>query len=54
MTRPEKLTEAHALLEKAASLLADVGYTGEAEWARDVANGVDVLMSNDPAIAVAA
>ena len=54
MTRLEKLTEAHALLEKAAALLDEVGYTGEAEWARDVANGVDVVMSNDPEIAEAA
>ena len=50
MTKREKLTEACALLEKAAALLDEVGYVGAAELARDCANDVDVAMSNDPEI----
>lgn len=54
MTKREKLDEVRALLEKAAVLLDDVDYVGEAEWARDVASSLEVVMSTDPEIDEAA
>ena len=54
MTKREKLDEVRALLQKAAVLLDDVDYVGEAEWARDVASSLEVVMSTDPEIDEAA
>jgi len=48
MTKLEKLEEAYELLEKAAVLLDEVSYPVEAEWVRDVANGVEVIEAFEP------
>jgi hypothetical protein len=50
LTKKDKVLGAYKLLEMAAILLVEVGYVGEAELALEVANDVDVAISNDPDI----